>query len=244
MPSYRTIVLDVDGTLVDSNAAHARAWIDALAERGREVPFERVRLLIGMGADNLLPTLLSISDTSDEGCRLAERAGEIFREKYLSTVRPFPRVRALLERLRHDGYSLVVASSASEDLLGKLLTVGGVDDLIEHRVSSTDVHRSKPEPDCVIAALRKTGTSPAEAIMLGDTPYDVAAALRADVGIIGLRCGGWDDDQLAGSIATYADPEALLNAFEQSPLAAGPSSDRRGKSVSRSARQPSTDLRR
>ena len=98
--------------------------------------------------------------------------------------------------------------------------------------------------DCILAALKKTGTAPQKAIMLGDTPYDVAAALRAEVNIIGLRCGGWDDDQLAGSIATYADPEALLNAFEQSPLASGPSSDRRGKRISRSAAPSATDLRR
>lgn len=227
MPRYRTIVLDVDGTLVDSNAAHASAWTDALAERGRDIPIERVRLLIGMGADNLLPTLLGISEKSDEGCKLAERAGEIFSERYLETVKPFPHVRELLQRMRSDGYSLVVATSASEEHLGKLLEVGGVDDLLVHRVSASDVHRSKPEPDCVLAALKKTSTAPSKAIMLGDTPYDVAAALRADVDIIGLRCGGWDDDQLAGALSIYADPADLLERYGESVVAGGPKSERR-----------------
>lgn len=227
MPRYRTIVLDVDGTLVDSNAAHASAWTETLAEGGRDIPFERVRLLIGMGADNLLPTLLGISAQSDEGRRLAERAGERFREQYMDTVKPFPRVRDLLQRMRGDGYTLVVASSASEDQLGKLLEVGGVDDLIAHRVSASDVRRSKPEPDCVLAALQKARTPSTKAVMLGDTPYDVAAALRADVDIIGLRCGGWDDDQLAGALTTYADPAALLEHYRASALAGGPKAERR-----------------
>lgn len=227
MSRYRTIVLDIDGTLVDSNAAHASAWIDALAERGRDIPFDRVRLLIGMGADNLLPTLLSISDDSDEGKKLSQRAGEIFREQYLETVKPFPRVRALLERMLSDGFSLVVATSATEELLEKLLKVGGVSDLLEHRVSASDVHRSKPEPDCVLAALKKTATPPSAALMIGDTPYDVSAALRSNVNILGLRCGGWDDDQLAGAIGIYSDPASLLEQYDRSPLAQSPRSDRR-----------------
>lgn len=227
MARYTTVVLDVDGTLVDSNAAHAGAWTEALEEQGRQIPFERIRLLIGMGADNLLPTLLGISHESDEGKAIATRAGRIFEERYLHALKPFPRVRAFVERLQREGFRVVVASSAEEALLDRLLKVADVDDLIEQRVSATDVRRSKPEPDCVLSALKKANASPAHAVMVGDTPYDVAAALRASVDIIGLRSGGWDDDHLAGAVAIYDNAASLLADIAESPLSRSPRSDRR-----------------
>jgi phosphoglycolate phosphatase-like HAD superfamily hydrolase len=244
MPRFDTVIFDVDGTIVDSNAAHARAWTDALAESGREIPYDRVRMLIGMGADNLLPTLLGISKESDEGSRLASRASEIFNDAYLESVRPFPRVRELIEKILSEKYKAVVASSANEDALGNLLEIGGVSDLLELRVSATDVHRSKPEPDCVVAALRKADTLAGRAVMIGDTPYDVAAALRADVQIIGLRSGGWDTAQLAGAIAVYDDPSALLSGFAKSPLAHGPlARERRRSAAARQVAESSMERR-
>src|SRR5829696_5180669 len=111
MPAYprlKAVLLDVDGTLLDSNDAHAQSWVDTLADSGYNVKFERVRRLIGMGGDNLLPELIRVSSDSPEGKELSERRTKIFKKQYLPTLRPCRGARALLERMRADGLALVV----------------------------------------------------------------------------------------------------------------------------------------
>jgi HAD superfamily hydrolase (TIGR01509 family) len=185
------------------------------------VPFQRVRACIGMGADKLLPAVAGIDAESRGGRAIAELRGRIFMEKWLPHVRPFPRVRELLERMRDDGLRLAVASSAQKEELHALLEIAGVASFIEEHTSSDDVEESKPDPDVVHAALERLDLPAAAVTMIGDTPYDVEAAQRAHVGIIGLRCGGWDDAALAGAIAVYADPADLLAHYVESPSSAG-----------------------
>ena len=218
MPLH-TVILDVDGTLVDSNDAHARAWVEALAEHGRTVPFDRVRPLIGMGSDKLLPEVAGVDRESDEGKAIAERRKAIFHERHLPRVRACPGVRELLERMRREGLELVVASSAEREELEPLLERAGAADLTGAETSSDDAERSKPDPDIVRAALERSGRAPDEVLMLGDTPYDLEAAGRAGVGVVALRCGGWGDADLDGAVAVYDDPADLLARFEDSPLA-------------------------
>ena len=213
------LILDVDGTLVDSNDAHARAWVDAFAECGIDVPFARLRPLIGMGTDKLLPAAAGVEEDTLLGRALAARRGEIFRTRYLPTVRPFPGVPDLLCELRDDGFKLVVASSAEKEDLQRLLAVARAEWLLDAATSGDEAERSKPDPDVVHAALRKLALAPELACMLGDTPYDVAAATRAGVATIAFRCGGWDDAHLAGAIAIYDDPEDLRVHRASSPLA-------------------------
>lgn len=222
MNSRRGVILDLDGTLVDSNDAHAQAWVDAFAEAGYNVPFERVRSLIGMGGDKLLPITIGVEKESDEGQRLDERRGEFFKARYLPEIRPFPEVAALLQRMKQDGHRLVVASSSKEDDLERLLEIAGVTDYVDDYTSADDVAESKPSPDAVHAALDKLGTTPAQTIMLGDTPYDVEAAHHAGVPIIALRSGGWGDADLEGAVAVYDDPADLLARYDASPLALAP----------------------
>lgn len=217
--ALRAVILDVDGTLIDSNDEHARAWVDAFAEGGHDVPYERVRPLIGMGGDQLMPALIEVGSDSEEGARLERRRGEIFRSRYLAECVPFPRVRELLERMRAGGLTLVVATSASESDLDALLEAAGVGDLIERSTSSDDADASKPEPDIVEAALSRCGCHADGALMLGDTPFDVVAAGRAGVRVVGLRCGGSGDAELADAIAVYSDPRDLLERFPDSPFA-------------------------
>jgi HAD superfamily hydrolase (TIGR01509 family) len=217
----RAAVLDVDGTLVDSNDAHARAWVETGEELGHPIAFAEVRRMIGMGGDRVLPALTGLREDTPEGRRVVERRGEIFRERHLPGVRPFPGVRALLERMGRDGWRLVVASSASGEDLEALLAAAGVEDLVEERTSSSDADASKPAPDILEAALRSAGVEPGEALMLGDTPYDVEASLRAGVAIVALRCGGWDGEALRGAVAVYDDPADLLLRYDGSPFAAG-----------------------
>jgi phosphoglycolate phosphatase-like HAD superfamily hydrolase len=214
------VILDVDGTLVDSNDAHARAWVDAFAAEGITVAFDRIRRAIGMGSDKLMPAVAGIDKDSPEGKRISERRARIFKERELPGICAFPGVSALAERLVDDGYVLSVASSAKDDELRPLLERAGVLDLVAANASSDDADRSKPDPDIVVAALKAVGVDASRAIMIGDTPYDVAAAGRAGVRIIGLECGGWRPEELNGAIAVYADPAHLLSRYGSSPLAA------------------------
>jgi HAD superfamily hydrolase (TIGR01509 family) len=216
---YRGVILDVDGTLVDSNHAHAQAWVEALKAADHPVPYEKIRPLIGMGGDKLLPTACGIAADSPEGRAIAERRGEIFRSRYLPRLQAFPGTRALLQALKARGFRLAVASSAQEAELEPLLHVAGAQDLIESSTSADDADRSKPDPDIVHAALERLGCPPAQAVMIGDTPYDVEAAGRAGVRCVGVRSGGWDDAGLQGAIAVYDGTWDLLSRLADSPLA-------------------------
>ena len=218
MSKIRGIILDIDGTLVDSNDAHAKAWVEALAEHRINVPYEQVRGLIGKGGDKLLPEVSGISEETPEGEAISKRRGEIFKSRYLPHIKAFPRTRELLQRMRDDGLKLVVASSAKEDELKPLLEKAGAADLIEEKTSSDDAENSKPDPDIVKAALDGADFAAAEAVMLGDTPYDIEAASKAGVKVIAFRCGGWDDAGLAGAIAIYDGPADLLAHYDDSPL--------------------------
>jgi len=216
---YRAVIFDVDGTLVDSNDAHARAWIDAFAESGRRVEFARVRPLIGMGSDKLLHAVAGIDNESEEDRRLARRRREIFERHYVSTIKPTPGAAELIAALRDERMSVVVASSAERDELHDLLRIAGVSKLIEDATTSDDASRSKPYPDNVRAALARIGCQAQEAVMIGDTPYDIEAAGRSGIGTIALRCGGWwRDDALRKAIAIYDDPAELLEKYALSPF--------------------------
>ena len=221
---YHAVIFDVDGTLVDSNDAHARAWVQAITESGRHVEFSRVRPLIGMGGDKLLPSVTGLSIESSEGKSIADRRREIFRRDFLPHLQPTRGAQRLLEWLRDDRKTLVVASSAEEDELQDLLRVAGTAKMFESTASSDDAERSKPDPDIVVAAIKQANCPVADIIMVGDTPYDVEAALRAGIEIIGLRSGGWSDAELRGAVAIYDDPADLLEHYDLSPfrrLAAG-----------------------
>lgn len=218
----RAVILDIDGTLIDSNAAHARAFVDAAHQLGFESPpVEEVLPLIGMGGDRLIPRAFGFEQDDERGERLEELKGNIFRSRYLQELKPTPGARALLERLRADGYKLVVATSAGPDDVEGLLERAGVADLIESATSADDVDASKPAPDVVQAALEEAGEDREAAVMLGDTPYDVEAAGRAGVRILAVRTGGWDDDALDGAAAIYDDPADLLARYEDSLLGRG-----------------------
>ncbi|MBA3639916.1 MAG: HAD family hydrolase [Acidobacteria bacterium] len=219
MHSDAAVILDVDGTLVDSNDAHARAWVNAFAEHGITVAFDHVRRSIGMGGDKLMPEVSGIEESTQLGEKIASRRGEIFASEYLPSIKPFPQVRELLQRFADDGFVLAVASSAKESELGPLLERADVQDLISSKTSSDDADNSKPDPDIVVAAVKQAGCPKDRAIMIGDTPYDVAAARRAGIEIVGFECGGWTREALAGALAVYRDAAHLLAEYERSRFA-------------------------
>jgi HAD superfamily hydrolase (TIGR01509 family) len=221
MKPLKTVLLDVDGTLVDSNDAHAQAWFEVLQRNGYPGTFQWVRELIGKGGDKLLPEVTGLAEDSPEAKRLSKERSALFAREYLPRLRPFPQAEGLLRRLHGMGLQLVIASSAGEDELEPLLQVCGATPYVQHRTSSGDARHSKPDPDIIQVALRKAGCSPGEAVMLGDTPYDVQAASKAGVRTIALRSGGHPDSALSGALAIYDDVADLLANFEQSVFALG-----------------------
>ncbi len=219
MKALKAVLLDVDGTLVDSNDAHAQAWLEVFERNGYSTSFERVRELIGEGGDKLLPQVAGLEVDSHEGKRLSVERAALFRRVYLPNLRAFPKAEALLRRLSGAGLRLIVASSAKRDELTSLLQLCGALSLLQHETSTDDAQRSKPDPDIVQVALHKAECSPAEAVLLGDTPHDLLAASRAGVGAIALRSGGHPDTALRRALAIYDDAADLLANFETSIFA-------------------------
>ncbi len=214
----RGALLDIDGTLLDSNDAHAASFADALAEEGHQVSPTRLKSLIGMGGDKLLPTL-GIDPDSKVGKTVSRRKQEIFRASYLPRLHPFPSTRDLLRHMKMKGLALIVATSAKGDELQALLRATGIEDLIDEQSTSSDAKESKPSPDIVEAAIARSKLPRAELMMLGDTPYDVEAGNRAGVPVVGLLAGGWPAGELFGALAIYRDPADLLASYADSPFA-------------------------
>lgn len=217
------VLLDVDGTLVLSNDAHAEAWVEAFARFDRIVSYEDVRWLIGMGGDKLIPELApGLNSESGTGKKISEYRSELFQEKYAPALIPAPGSRAFVEKLLASGLKLMVASSAKKTELKTLLEAAQVDDLLQEATTSNDAENSKPDPDIIQAALQKIGLPPNQVVMVGDTPYDLEAASRTGIKLLAVRCGGWPDKDLTGAIEIYDDPADILNNYETSPF--GPKS--------------------
>ncbi|MBY0496551.1 MAG: HAD family hydrolase [Cyanobacteria bacterium] len=215
----KAVLFDVDGTLVDSNDAHARAWVKAFQEFSVKVNPTLVRRCIGMGGDKLMPEVSGIDENSALGEKISKRRGEIFKEEFLPRLKPFKGARGLVTALKERGYTAVAASSASKEDLKALLKIARAEDLMDDKTSSDDAEDSKPDPDIIEAALKLAKASPPDAIMIGDTPYDIEAARRAGLETIAFRSGGWTDRELADAIAIYDGPHDLLARLGESPLA-------------------------
>lgn len=213
----RGVIFDIDGTLLASNNAHAQAWVETLTEAGYEIPLDVIWAMVGMGGDKLLPAASGIEVDSRFGKQLVARRWEIFREKYLPSLRPTPGARALAERLKADGLRLLVATSAKGGELDLLLDAADVADLMEMRSSSGGGKRSKPDPDIVQAAVRSSRLEPEELVMIADSPYDVFAALGAHVNVLAVLSGGWTVLELSGATGTYDDPGDILRWYKLDP---------------------------
>jgi HAD superfamily hydrolase (TIGR01509 family) len=209
---FTTALFDVDGTVIDSNDAHAQAWVQALCEHRIDADMSRVRPLIGMGGDKLLRAVAGLEEDSPLGQRIKQRKKQVF-EHLLPHLKPTTGARPLLEWLRDRHITVAAATSADNKDLDQLLKQAGVDDLIPFAASKADAEESKPDPDIVQSALARAHSEPHATVMIGDTPYDIEAASRAGVMAIVLRCGGyWPDSDLRGAIAIFDDPAHLLSS--------------------------------
>jgi len=214
----KAVLFDVDGTLVDSNDAHAAAWVKAFRDFDVKVDPIQVRRSIGMGGDKLMPLVSGIDEESDLGSKISERRGEIFKAEWLNKLKPFEGSDGLVKAITDRGLTAVAASSAAREELTPLLKIAGVATLMDAATSSDDADQSKPAPDIIHAALQRAKAEPSQAVMIGDTPYDVSAARRAGVRIIAFRSGGWLDPDLTGAIEIYDGPWDLLARIETSLL--------------------------
>lgn len=218
--TFQAVILDIDGTLVLSNDAQARAWCEAFADAGYDIPFERVRPLIGKGGDQVIPELVpGLNDQEGKGKSISERRKELILNRYGPTLTPANGSRDLVLRIQNAGLQLAIASSATEAELNILLKAAQVEGLIQEATTSGDAEASKPAPDIVAVALSKLQMDPRQVVMIGDTPYDIESAGQCGVGVIALRCEGFADSQLAKALAIYDDPADLVKHFADSPLA-------------------------
>ncbi|WP_027062805.1 HAD family hydrolase [Mesorhizobium loti] len=216
----RAVLFDVDGTLVDSNELHVQAWAEAFASIGIKFQLPVIHDEIGKGADMLIPALAPDLD-SERRQSIGKLQGEIFRKKFLRSVRPFPRARDILVHACQHGQKVALASSAPEDDLDHYLDLLAARDLVTVTTSSSDVARTKPAPDIFSTALAKLpGVAASEAVVVGDTPYDVEAANKIGIATVAVRSGGFSDMVLerAGASAIYDDVAALLEDYRYSPL--------------------------
>ena len=188
---------------------------------GHDVSFEQARGQIGKGGDKLLPVFLSDDEQQDHGKEMEEWRGKRFKSEYLPLVRPFSAVPDLLRRVRDAGIRVAVASSAKKAELGKYLDIAHIADLVEVTASSEDAEESKPAPDIFEVVLKKLKIAGADAVAIGDTPYDASAARKAGIATIGVLCGGFTEASLreAGCADVYPGPAALFARFEDSLLA-------------------------
>jgi phosphoglycolate phosphatase-like HAD superfamily hydrolase len=219
MRRFAAVLLDVDGTLVDSNDAHAHCWVEILESFDIEVSYARCRQMIGMGGDLLIEMVGGPPAGSKENKKISEQRGKLFLEKWIHKVTPLVKSRELVLRLGAEGYHYAIASAAKDAELAPLLAIADIADLCPIQTSSDDVEHSKPEPDIVEAALGRVPAERHRTVMLGDTPYDVMACRGAAVAMIGTTTGGWSVEALAGAMAVYDGPADLLARWSTSPLA-------------------------
>ena len=218
----KAVIFDIDGTLVDSVDLHAQAWKETFKQYGKDVPYQQVRHQIGKGGDQLMPVFFSHEELAEFGEEMEEYRGKIYKRDYLPRVRAFPHVRELFQRILADGKRIALASSAKKDELSTYKRVAQIEDLIEEETSADDAEKSKPHPDIFEATLaRLDGVTAAEAVVVGDTPYDASAAGKAKLRTVGVLCGGFPASELdaAGCIAIYEDPADLLARYDETIIA-------------------------
>jgi HAD superfamily hydrolase (TIGR01549 family) len=213
------VLFDIDGTLADSNYLHVHAWSEALTELDRPVDSWRIHRAIGMDSKKLLAELLG-----DDADTVGESAKEGHSRKYAELsdqIRTFAGARDLLAAVAERDLQVVLATSAPEEELTRLLEVLDADQWTAHVTSAEDVESAKPDPDIIAVALEKAGVPADRAVMVGDAVWDGEAAARAGVAFVGLRSGGSSAAELqeAGAVAVYDDAQSLLAQLDSSPIA-------------------------
>lgn len=214
----KAVIFDIDGTLIDSNEAHAASFVEAFKKFGKSAPFEELKCLIGMGADDILEKYLSESEIEAFGEELKEYRKKIFLKDYLPEIKVFPQTAELFEKLEKANIQTALASSASEEELEKYREKLKISHLYEEETNADDAENAKPEPDIFLAAFDKLKNAKKKNVLIiGDTPYDAKAAKKADLKIIGVSSGGWSAEKLieSGCAEVYCDVAEILRNYEK-----------------------------
>jgi HAD superfamily hydrolase (TIGR01509 family) len=213
-------ILDVDGTLVDTNYHHALAWYRAFLQYDVELPVWRIHRAIGMGGDQLVAALAGEGTEKESGddIRSAEKALYM---AMINEVRALPDARRLIEVLKQRGHAVVLASSAKPDEIDHYLDLLDARELADDWTSAADVERTKPDPDLVQTAMEKAGGGD-DGVMIGDSVWDVEAAKRVGIPTLAIRTGGFGVDELtkAGAARVFDSIADLLESMKETPLAA------------------------
>jgi HAD superfamily hydrolase (TIGR01549 family) len=211
-------ILDVDGTLVDTNYQHAIAWYRAFMRHDIVLPIWRIHRHIGMGGDQLVAALAGDEVESENGDDIRDAETELYGE-LIDEVRPLDGATDLIRDLKEGGHAVVLASSAKEQEVDHYLDLLEARDLADDWTSSGDVEATKPEPDLVQAAIDKAGAD--EAVMVGDSTFDCEAANRAGIQTVAVLTGGFSEQELkdAGAVVVFESIEELRTSLDETPLA-------------------------
>jgi HAD superfamily hydrolase (TIGR01549 family) len=210
-------LLDVDGTLIDSNYQHSLAWYRAFRRHGVVLPVWRIHRAIGMGGDQLVPALVGKDLDEEKGDEIRETRDALFQE-LIGEVEPFHGAHELISDLKERGKEVVLASSSPQDELDHYLDQLAARDLADAWTTKDDVEATKPAPDLVHAALDKAGTN--SAVMVGDTKWDIEAAAKAGVETVCVLTGGWSAQELreAGANAVFESVDELRERLDETPF--------------------------
>ncbi len=211
-------ILDIDGTLVDSNYQHSLSWFRALRDHGVVAPIWKIHRAIGMGGDQLVAHVCGDEVEERLGDRVRETEGERYFEM-IDEVQPLEGARELVLELKRRGHQVVMASSAKAEEVDHYLALLGAKELVDDWTTSADVEDTKPAPDLVQTALDKAGER--DAVMVGDTPWDIESAKGAGVGVLAVMTGGFSEEELreAGAADVFDSIQALLERLDKTPLA-------------------------
>ncbi|MFE7857464.1 HAD family hydrolase [Streptomyces sp. NPDC057403] len=216
----RAAVFDVDGTLADTNHLHVVTWWEAFRQAGHDIPMHAVHRSIGLGSEDLVARLLGDRRDKEQDAELSAAHKALYAQ-YFDRLPAFRDAGRLLRRLDHDGWQVVLATSASGPELSALRRAIAADDAITATASADDVEEGKPAPEPVEHALELAGVPPERAVFVGDTVWDMRAGSRAGVRCVGVLCGGIPRHDLeeAGAEAVYDDPAHLLASLKDGPFA-------------------------
>ena len=206
------VLFDLDGTLVDSNEAHAKAWVDVFAENGHQLDLSIVKSLIGLGGDKLVTQ--AIGEVSEEKSQaLDERRSEVFREKYLAQVIPVDKGNELIVLLKERGLKVMLATAAGKEDREAILKRGNLEGQFDDGADADQVEESKPAPDTLLVCLEGHELEPRQCLLIGDTPYDGEAASRAGMRFLAVETGGWTEDKLGNADMVVPSVTAIYNAL-------------------------------
>jgi HAD superfamily hydrolase (TIGR01509 family) len=212
-------ILDIDGTLVDTNYQHALAWYRAFRQHGIILPIWQLHRHVGMGGDQLVEALTDAETEREQGDEIRSTESCLYMEM-IEEVEPMEGSSELIEELRERGHTVMLASSAKPEEVARYLELLDASDQTDAATTSEDVEATKPHPDLIHAALKRAGAGPEDAVMIGDTPWDVQAASRAGVSTLTVMTGGFSREELseAGAADVFESVAELRERLDETSL--------------------------